>query len=391
MNKDLSVTIMGCGLSGMLTALALAKIGINTTIIEPRSIELEDFCNDQRTTALTNSSVQFLQKISIWENLEEVTAPILDIYVADNKMPSMIHFALDDAPNNSERKAMGHIIQNSKFKHLLLKEVQNSEYIKIIDNCRYERFASHENHSILALENGSLLRSDLLILCNKPFSDIHQTYFTSKVLKNYGQTSLIFNVRHLKSHQGTAVEHFLSSGPFAILPLQDSYSSNIVWTLKDSYAKLLLKLPKQEFEYLVQNNFGEFLGQVYLDSEVASYPLMAYIADKYFHEKIVLVADTAHIVHPLAGQGLNQGIKDIEVLAQLLGEHKPLPLILEQYQNLRYQDNINMYRITDYINRIFSSDSKMLRYFRQLGFELINKIPVCKNYLVKYAMGQRWK
>lgn len=389
MNKDISIAIIGCGLSGMLTSLALARVGIKSTIIEPRSATSQDFCHDQRTTALTNSSVQFLQKISIWQNLEEVAAPILDIYVADNKMPSMIHFALDEAYNRGERKAMGYIIQNSKFKHLLLKKVQNSEHITIMDNCCYERFASNENYCTLELKDGSALQSDLVILCNKPFSDIHQTYFTSKVLKNYGQTALTFNVKHQKSHEGTAVEHFLPSGPFAILPLQDSYSSNIVWTLKDDYAKLLLKLPKEEFEYLVQNNFGEFLGQVFLDSEVSSYPLMAYIANKYFHERIVLVADTAHIVHPLAGQGLNQGIKDIEVLVQLLGENKPLPLILEQYQNLRYQDNINMYRITDYINRIFANDSKMLRCLRQLGFELIDKIPVCKNYLVKYAMGQR--
>ena len=210
------------------------------------------------------------------------------------------------------------------------------------------------------------------------------------VEKYYDQTALTFIVNHERPHAGTAVEHFMPGGPFAILPLREPNSSSIVWTIPRKQSEIIKNLPASEFEYLVQRNFGDFLGKVELDGDIAAYPLKAYLTHKYFYERIVLIADSAHIIHPLAGQGLNMGIKDIMALTLLVYEHGISSQILVEYENLRRQDNKAMYLITDNLNRIFSNRSKILRHVRTTGIKVINMLSPLKTRMIKYAMGKRF-
>jgi len=181
----------------------------------------------------------------------------------------------------------------------------------------------------------------------------------------------------------------MPTGPFAILPLKDQNFSSVVWTIKSDMKDAVLNLPKDEFLHMVQKNFGLFLGDIIIKSEIASFPLRAYSTNKYYNKRIVLVADSAHVIHPLAGQGLNQGIKDIESLASNILEFGANTHSLETYQNMRKNDNNAMLEITDTLNTLFSNNSRILHTVRQFGFKAAEKVSPFKKLLIKYAMGRR--
>lgn len=386
MHPNNNITITGCGLSGMISALALASNNIPSTIIERKSSKDKDFFSDIRTTALTDSSRKFFEEIGIWNSISDFVGPINDIYVVDNKSPEMLHFASSELDND---EIMGYLIQNTDFKKKLYELVSSNKLINVIQNCSYEITENTLDGCSLTLNDSKEHKGDLLLVCDGRHSIARQQFFSSNIEKNYDQCALTFIVHHAKPHEGTAVEHFMPTGPFAILPLKDQKRSSIVWTVDADMKDLLENLPKDEFKEIVQDNFGEFLGKIEIEGKVAGFPLKAYETNKYFNKRIALIADTAHVIHPLAGQGLNQGIKDISCFIKLLSEYGITDLMLDQYQTLRKADNSNMLEITDTINAVFSNKSKILQAGRSLGFQAIEKVPPFKKLLIKYAVGRR--
>lgn len=384
LNKN--ITILGCGFSGMITALALANLGHEVTIIEQKDPSSDLFFHDIRTTALTDNSKLFLEKIKLWDEVSEIAGPIIDIYVVDNKSPNILHFGQE---NLAPGQIMGYIVRNDDLKRKLYSITSSHPKIHIIDKANYQIIDNRDKCSIKIDGNASNIQSDLVIVCDGPNSLSRKKYFSSSIEKKYNQFALTFLVKHEKPHDGTAVEHFMNSGPFAILPLKNKYHSSVVWTVESGLAKTILNLPSDEFLYLVEQNFGPFLGHVKLVSEVASYPLRAYLTSKYYNKNIVLIADTAHIIHPLAGQGLNQGIKDIQSLRANITKYGLNQKALSNYENERKHDNDNMLEITDAINVIFSNNSRILHHARQTAFKAINKIDPFKKLLIEYAMGKR--
>lgn len=379
------IVILGCGFSGMLTALALAKLGIRSTIIENRSVEAKEFYNDIRTTALTPYSQNFLDDILVWQELEEYVSPMLDVYVVDNKADKILHL-LNGKEGN--KVALGYIIKNSDFKKILVSKIQNHPYIKLFDKYEYKKIVSYTDHSTVLFESNKQINCDLLVICDGANSKARSYFFTNEIEKPY-QTALTFNIKHQNAHENCAMEHFLPLGPFALLPMKDQDTSSVVWSTEREQASLLMNLPVEEFEYLVQRNCGKSLGKITIDSKVTAFPLKARIANRYYHNRIVLVADSAHAIHPLAGQGLNQGIKDISALADLINEIGISEPMLKQYQKLRQEDNFIMYKITDGLNSIFSNYSQSLHYLRQIGFKAIDKLRPIKNLITNYSTGER--
>lgn len=378
------IVIAGCGLSGMITALSFAYYGIKTTIIEKQNINGESFFEDVRTTALTKSSVEFFKEINIHREIFNIAGPINHIYVADNKASEMICFAVEEGAD-----PMGYIVENRLLKRRLLDLVSANKLIKIIDARSYTVKENNEESCILILADLTEIKANLLIPCEGYNSEVKKKYFSSIVNKLYPQYAITFLIKHEIEHEGTALEHFMPSGPFAILPLRDQNISSVVWTIKSEMKDALMKLSKEEFRYLVRKNCGNFLGKVELQSEVRAFELKACLTGRYFNKRIVLVADAAHIIHPLAGQGLNQGIKDIKSLLLNILEYKIDKKALLNYENARKKDNAAMLEITDNINRIFSLNSSFLHQSRQLAFASIEKILPLKNLLLEYAMGYR--
>ena len=380
------ITILGCGLSGMITALGFAKHNISVTIIESRSSQDKDFFKDVRTTALTASSKNIFQKMGIWDELAKSSGCFNDIYVADNKASEMLHFSSEELDQGEK---MGHLLENTDFKNILFKLVAANKLIEVLDDVSYHITKNTEEGCQIALNQKNQHECDLLIACDGRASSARQKYFSSETEKTYSQHAITFIVHHEKPHEGTAVEHFMPSGPFAILPLKDQNLSSIVWTVASDKKDAIMNLPMDELTYVVQQNFGNFLGSITIKSEAGAFPLKLYETKQYYNKKIVLISDTAHIMHPLAGQGLNQGIKDIASLIKLVLEYGASPYTLESYQKDRRVDNSNMLEITDIINSVFSNQSKLLHASRQLGFKLIEEVPFIKKWLIKYAMGKR--
>lgn len=380
------IVILGCGLSGMLISLSLANLGISSTILETKICD-EIYCvDDIRTTALTSESKDFLIQSNLWLLLEDFVSPIIDVYVVDNKAPRMLRFTRD----LMNIDALGYMIKNSEFKKILLLAIRNHDLITLIDQCNDYTVSSQESCNIISFTDSTVINCELIILCNGINSKLHQRYFTHIVSKSYMQNAIAFNVSHSLPHEGTAVEHFMPSGPFAILPLTGDYYSSVVWTLPHDYALLIQNLPVDEFEYIIQRNFGDFLGEVKLEGKIGNFPLKAYIAKEYYYNRIVLVGDSAHLIHPLAGQGLNQSIKDIQTLAGLISTKNIDQRILSKYQELRQSDNMLMYLITDNINCIFSNHSPLLKALCREALSIAEYTPLIKAALLRYAMGKRY-
>ncbi|ACR47479.1 2-octaprenyl-6-methoxyphenyl hydroxylase [Rickettsia peacockii str. Rustic] len=375
--KMSNTVILGCGLSGMLTALSFAQKGIKTTIFESKSVKSPEFFKDIRTTALTPHSKNFLFSIDIWEKFEKFVAEMQDIYVVDNKASEIL-----DLRNDADA-VLGYVVKNSDFKKMLLSKITNNPLITLIDNNQYQEVISHNDYSIIKFDDNQI-KCNLLIICDGANSKVRSHYFANEIEKPY-QTALTFNIKHEKPHENCAMEHFLPLGPFALLPLKDQYASSVIWSTSSDQAALIVNLPVEEVRFLTQRNAGNSLGKITIDSEISSFPLKARIANRYFHNRIVLIADTAHTVHPLAGQGLNQGIKDIEILSMIVSNNGTL----QEYQKLRQEDNFIMYKLTDELNNIFANYSKNLRCLRQIGFKVINNFKSVKNLVTSYAMGKR--
>ncbi|MGL4226996.1 MAG: FAD-dependent monooxygenase, partial [Rickettsia sp.] len=333
--KKINIAILGCGLSGMLTALSFAQKVIGTTIFESKSVKSPEFFKDIRTTALTPYSKNFLSSIDIWKDLEEFVAEMQEVYVVDNKSSEILDLRNDDDT------VLGYVVKNSDFKKILLSKVTNNSLITLIDNNQYQEVISHNDYSIIKFDDEQI-KCNLLIICDGANSKVRSHYFANEIEKPY-QTALTFNITHEKPHDNCAMEHFLPLGPFALLPLKDQNSSSVIWSTAASQASLILDLPIEEVRFLTQRNAGNSLGKITIDSEMSSFPLKARMANRYFHNKMVLIADTAHTVHPLAGQGLNQGIKDIETLSMIVSNNGTL----QEYQKLRQDDNFIMYKLTN--------------------------------------------
>ncbi len=440
---NIKIIILGCGYSGMISSIALAKQGAEITIIENASIESDSFFNDPRTLAITATSKKFMQEIGIWDKIQDLCAPINDIYVVDNKSPKMIHFETRDITDD---EFMGYMCLNSEFKRALVDILKSTSQITVIDKacygkidnsylgCTLEVIESLDKGDNLITQRARKIKSDVIIACDGKNSNAKRNFFSTKIEKDYNQKAFTFTVTHEKPHEGTAVEHFINSGPFASLPLRWPNRSSVVLSVETKKAEAIENLSTTEFSYLVQDKFGEFLGKVTIDairedknssSKVVkdyfrSFPLTANITNNYVNKRIMLIADSAHTIHPLAGQGLNQGIKDIKSLYELLskdslqkltnpscdsisslggskiinsyqttGKEDSLSSLLQKYEKARSSDNYHMFEITDTINAIFSNNSQLMEKARNVSFDMIEKFPPFKKALVKYAMGRR--
>ncbi|WP_041621074.1 FAD-dependent monooxygenase [Orientia tsutsugamushi] len=385
--KKEEIIILGCGFNGMITALGLASYNIKSTIIEKKNLSNTNYL-DTRTTALTQRSKSIFKNFNIWKDIEPYISNINEVYVVDNKSTMMVHLNA----SKSEFDSIGYMIENSNLYVKLIELVQNNPLINVIDNTSYVSIDSHQHSTAIDINTSSKIHCDLLIVCDGCNSIARKQYFEYLIDKEYHQSAIVFNVRHQKQHFGTAVEHFLPNGPFAALPLADQQVSSIVWVEKSNLATLYAQMDKKSLTNYVQDKFGCSLGKIEIITTPVLYPLKAKIAKQYYHNNVVLVGDTAHMIHPLAGQGLNQSIKDINSLTDILYSRKSLGLEMTSsefklYQRDRFLDNYTMYLLTDNLNRLFSNNLPLLATVRKISLGLLDKSVILKRMIMKYGMG----
>jgi 2-octaprenyl-6-methoxyphenol hydroxylase len=394
MTDDVELVVAGGGLNGMLLAVACAGAGIEVTVIDRQdpAAMLEDRF-DGRTSAIAYGSRLVLDGIGLWREIAGEAEPIREIRVADDNSPLFLHYdhrELGAGPDTDT--PLGYIVENRVLRRALFRCAEALPSLRLLAPRRLDRSEPSAAGTAAVLTDGERLRARLIAAADGKDSPLRREAGIPAVEWRYKQTGIVTTVAHERSHAGIAVEHFLPAGPFAILPMTGNRSS-IVWTEDSELAPRILELPEAEFAAELRSRFGGFLGEIEPVGPRWAYPLALMQAERYVARRLTLVGEAAHVIHPIAGQGLNIGIRDIAALAELIVDARRLGLdigeetVLERYQRWRRADALLLAAVTDGLNRLFSNTIEPIRLARDFGLAVVNRVPPVKRFLMLHAMG----
>jgi 2-octaprenyl-6-methoxyphenol hydroxylase len=396
------VVIAGGGFTGRTLALALVKLapkGFRIALVDadlPRPGPHQDGVpakEDARALALSAATKNLLSVLGVWPALEAGAQPITSIEITDSPLHAELrpHFlGFDDALGAGEPGA--YLVEYGALYGALEAAVAREHGIDIfapdtVTDCSADEF------SIAAkLKSGAALRARLLVAADGKRSRLRERAGIKCVSWSYPQVGIVTTVAHTRPHHGRAVQHFLPAGPFAMLPLSGNRSS-IVWTEEKERGEKIMALDEAGFAGELAVRFGARLGEIKLTGPRQFFPLEFQIARSFVGDRLALIGDAAHVVHPLAGQGLNIGMRDVAALAEIIVEEARLgldvgaPPGLERYQRWRRFDSAFSAAVMDGLNRLFSNDSAPLRVLRDLGLGLVDRAPSLKRFLVREAAG----
>ncbi len=391
MTFDDDILIAGGGLNGMTMALALASAGFAVSLVEPRSAKQQKAPGfDGRGYALAISSMRVLKTLGVWDRLEQVQ-PILSIKVTDGRAgegPSPLMLAFDHA--EIEEGPMGHMVEDRHLRPALLDAAAEANITRLNDSVTGE--VAGPAGITVTLASGKTRTTRLLIACDGKDSTIARRAGIKRTGWSYDQTALVTAVAHEKPHNGTAHQFFMPEGPLAILPLTDNRAS-IVWTESTNRAAMIQAMNDDNYLAELRPRFGSFLGEISLAGARFTYPLRLSLAERFTADRIALVGDAAHVVHPIAGQGLNAGLKDVAALAEVLtdarrrGEDFARSDVLDRYASWRRFDTATLAMATDSFNKLFSNDNPLLRGLRDIGLGVTNALPGLRRGLIREAAG----
>ena len=394
MTYDSDILIVGGGLNGPALALALAQAGHNVTVIDALSVKARRSAKfDGRSYALALASVRLLDAIGVWNRVRENAQPILEIKVSDGRAgegpaPFFLHF--DHA--EIEEGPMGHMLEDRFLRAAFLDAMKETPRITHLAGHAVIAQNISESGVSVTLEGGKTLTGHLLVGSDGRASGTAQRAGITRTGWGYGQTALVAAIAHEKPHHGIAHQFFMPPGPLAILPLPGNVSS-IVWSESDTTAAQFAALSDADFMEVLRPRFGDFLGRITLRGTRYTYPLGLSLANSLISDRLALIGDAAHGMHPIAGQGLNAGLRDVGALAQVItdaarrGEDFAAPDVLARYQQWRRFDITTLAVTTDLTNRLFSNDNPLLRLARDIGMGAINRMPGLRRGLIREAAG----
>ena len=403
-SQRFDLAVIGAGLNGSLLALAAGQSGLRTALVNRVSLSfLTEAGFDGRTTAIAYTSQRLFKAVGVWDELADRAEPILDIRISDaghdgRASPLFLHFDhREAAEDEGEAAPMGWIVENRFLRSAILRRLQDCPSVELVAPDEAVDTARTSDKVEIALKSGRQLAARLVASAEGRFGTMREDAGIGARAWSYNQIAIVLVARHERPHRGVAQEKFLPGGPFAILPMRDSeageHRSSIVWTEKASLAKRLLELDAPRFRTEFARRFGDYLGHVEPVGPRWWYPLGLVHAERYIDERMVLVGDAAHGLHPIAGQGYNLGVRDIAALVEVLVDAKRLGLdigaadTLERYVRWRRADNFTMVAATDLLNRLFSNDVKPLRLVRDIGLAAVNRVPPLRRFFVRHAMG----
>ncbi len=389
-----NVVIIGGGIIGGLLALILGTNGFKVAIID-RLQEDKIFSNSNnvKSYALNEGSCRLLNVLKIWEKIRINSQPISRILLKQgSKISSIQPFELSFEKILIKNDHIFYMIEEKYLKKALFEKIKICSNIEYLHSRYVKQKKITTSSAKVLLDNGLEINSDLIIGSDGyPSSSARQ--FKIKYLKyNYFQSSIVGILKHDLDHENEAVQIFLPSGPLAILPLSNNRSS-FVWTMKNNEAERRLKLDDQMFLNEMNCAFQNRRGKIELEDKKYSFPISLALSQKIIKEKFVIIGDTAHKIHPIAGQGLNLGIRDVAALAEILilarrlGEDIGSKMVLKRYERWRNLDILSVVLFTDFANKIFSSENYILQFFRGFGFKFLNRSDFLKQYLIKEASG----
>jgi 2-octaprenylphenol hydroxylase len=389
-DQQTDITIVGAGMVGAAAALSLSRGGFNITLIEANATpqwSAEEY--GLRVSAISAASERLLEDVGVWKTiLNRRASPYEAMHVWDAGGSGGLDFDAAD----SGQASLGHIVENNLINASLVEEIQNKSNINFLTGSRLSDLSWLHDAILIKLENGKEIRSTLVIAADGGNSQVRSLCGIEVSGHDYRQTGIVTRVRTSLAHENTAWQRFLPSGPLAFLPLADG-SCSIVWSADQELAAELLELDDEKFSQQLAEAFEHRLGDVRMLSPRAGFPLQLANADSYSTERVVLLGDAAHRVHPLAGQGVNLGFQDvIDLTATLLearqnGRGLADPLYLRKYARKRRADASLMLAGMDGIQRAFGSDLQLVCKSRNLVMGLINQSPGLKQFFVNRALG----
>lgn len=374
----------------MAAALAFARQGVRCAVVErvPHPTQLEDRF-DGRTSAIALGTQRLLKHIGAWPHMSAHAEPILDIRVIDANSPQFLHYdhrEVGDQP-------FGWILENRHIRQALFAAAdKQEEHIRLYTPRSVEYADIQPAQATVTLDDGTALQAPLLIIADGKFSRVRDMAGIKTTTVPYDQTAIVCTIAHTEPHNGLALERFLPAGPFAVLPMQNNRAS-LVWTEPADMAKALLALPDEEFIAEIQHRVGGYLGDISLVGGRFSYPLTLVHAERYADHRVVLIGDAAHGIHPIAGQGVNLGFRDVAALAEVVAEAQQLGLdigfstTLARYSRWRAFDTASMVGVTDGLTRLFSNNLTPLKFARRAGLAAVGKVPPLKRFFMRHAMG----
>lgn len=380
------VIILGGGLLGSITAIGLKRKSLSVALLEKNDISHPPKC-DNRVFAISYNTKKLFEDFGMWHLIESAAEPILDICILEEDSPISVHYDHKIV----SKEPMGYVVEKS-----VMQSAINSNLIGDIDiysPASYKSISCDFGCAEVILDNDQELISQLLVCAEGRNSKLRELFSLPTIKFQYKQSSIVCNVEHEKHHQCLAVERFFPGGPFAILPMKGGYQSSIVWTEKSDIISMLMSLSNDEFTVELKKRFGSYLGDIKLKNDKVSYPLFFLFSKHLYKKRVVFIGDAAHSIHPIAGQGLNLGIKDVESIVKNISAAKDRGIdigskyILEKYSFDRYFDNCTMAAITDGLNRLFSNRTLCTKVLRNIGLLAIGNLIPFKKFFISHAMG----
>ncbi|MGH7030573.1 MAG: UbiH/UbiF/VisC/COQ6 family ubiquinone biosynthesis hydroxylase [Stellaceae bacterium] len=390
MSDDVELVIAGAGLNGLLLGIACAGAGLAVALVDRQDpAAMLDLGFDGRSSAIAYGSRQVLETLGLWPLIAAEAEPILEIRVADDNAPLFLHYDHRELGGDAP---LGWIVENRVLRRALVEHARSLPTLDLLAPLAVGAVLASADATEAALSDGRRLTARLVVAADGAASPLRHAAGIRTVEWRYPQTAIVTTVRHDRPHAGIAVEHFLPAGPFAILPMIGNRSS-IVWTEREALAPRLMALPDAEFAAELAARFGDFLGAIEPVGPRWSYPVGLMLAERYVDRRLALIGEAAHLIHPIAGQGLNLGIRDVAALAEIVIDTRRLGLDigddppLRRYQEWRRLDTVLLAAVTDGLNRLFSNSIPPLRLSRDLGLAAVNRLPPLKRFLMRDAMG----
>ncbi|MBW4706554.1 FAD-dependent monooxygenase [Roseobacter sp. YSTF-M11] len=391
---DCDILIVGGGLNGPTLALALASAGQSVIIVDALPLKTRRKAGfDGRSYALALTSARLLRALGVWDMVEDDAQPMLDIKVSDGRAgegPSPFFMHFDHA--EIEEGPMGYMVEDRHLRPALLAAVEKSKAVRQINGANVIAQKADATGVSVSLSSGKELRARLLVGCDGRGSGTAERAGIKRTGWGYDQTALVCALEHELPHNGIAHQFFMPPGPLAILPLKGNRSS-IVWSETTENARKINAMADDDYLDVLRPRFGSFLGDISLAGARFTYPLSLSLAHDLIAPRIALVGDAAHGVHPIAGQGLNAGMRDVAALADVIadaarrGEDIGASAVLARYQQWRRFDNSALAIATDAFNRLFSNDNPVLRGVRDIGMGLVGRLPGLRRGFIREAAG----
>jgi 2-octaprenyl-6-methoxyphenol hydroxylase len=390
-NGRSDVVIAGGGFAGFGLAIALRQsLGprFAVTLADP---DLTRAADDARASAVAAAARRLFDVLGAWGAVADEAQPILDMVVTDSRLddaarPVFLTFGGEIEPG----EPFAHMIENGRLLATLAARAASSGVALVAASVT--DFVAEGSHVNVQLGDGTAITARLLVAADGARSRLRERAGIPIHGWSYGQSAIVTTVTHERDHHGRAEEHFLPAGPFAMLPLRRNRSS-IVWTERSEQASRIIALADDEFHDELEKRFGLRLGEIVVSGPRRAYPLGLWVARSCIADRLALIGDAAHVIHPIAGQGLNMGLRDVAALAEAVVDAVRLGLdpgditVLERYQRWRRFDTMTMSVSTDGLNRLFSNQSDVLRLARDIGLGIVDRLPALKRQVIREAAG----